>query len=101
MAGIFSLLFAHRIAQSRPWRSVAFANAGLAFAVAFATALGEALWYAFSYDAPLIQVLAANLDFSYACGLAGSCLALGSLFILHVWRGLGWQVAKLPLYLAA
>jgi sulfoxide reductase heme-binding subunit YedZ len=66
MAGIFSLLFAHRIARSRYGDLSPLQLAGLAFAVAFATALGEALYYAFSYDAPLVQVLAANLDFSYA-----------------------------------
>ncbi len=66
MAGVFSLLFGFRIATRllgdlSPWQV-----AGLAAAMAFATAVGEALWYGVSIGAPLATVLASNLDFSYA-----------------------------------
>jgi sulfoxide reductase heme-binding subunit YedZ len=65
MAGVFSLLFGFRIAERvfgdlAPWQV-----ASLAAAMAFATAFGEALWYAFSIGAPLAMVLGSNLDFSY------------------------------------
>lgn len=66
MAGIFSLLLAHRTAQSRRGDLSPIQSAGIALSVAFVTALGEAICYAIAYDAPLLQVLAANLDFSYA-----------------------------------
>jgi sulfoxide reductase heme-binding subunit YedZ len=84
MAGIFSLLLSHRIAHR--WRGdlSALQSAGLAFSIAFATAFGEALWYRFSYGAPLIQVLAANLDFSYA--VRPCWFVLGAGFILFVAR---------------
>jgi methionine sulfoxide reductase heme-binding subunit len=99
MAGIFSLLFAHRIAQSRRGDLSPLQTAGLAFAVAFATALGEALWYAFSYDAPLIQVLAANLDFSYAVRPCWFVLGAGLIIyfarLARPWMASG-KAASLP-----
>lgn len=84
MAGIFSLLLAYRIAPR--WRGdlSLLQSAGLAFALAFATALGEAHWYAFAYGAPVIQVLAANLDFSYA--VRPCWFVLGAGLILFVAR---------------
>lgn len=82
MAGIFSLLLAHRIAQRRHGDLSPLQTAGLALAAAFATALGEALWYAFSYDAPLIQVLAANLDFSYAVRPCWFVLGAGLILLI-------------------
>jgi methionine sulfoxide reductase heme-binding subunit len=87
MAGMFSLLLIHRVAQRgcrdlSPWQS-----ARLAVLVAFATALGEALWYVFAYDAPLIQVLAANFDFSFAVRPCWYVLGAGViLFIARLAR---------------
>lgn len=84
MAGLFSLLLAYRIAPR--WRGdlSLWQSAGLAVALAFATALGEALWYAFAYGAPLTQVLAANLDFSYA--IRPCWFVLGAGLILFMAR---------------
>lgn len=89
MAGIFLLLLAYRIALRRLGDISPLQAAGLALAVAFSTALGEALWYAFSFDAPLILVLAANLDFSYAVRPCWFVLAAGLvLFIARLARPL-------------
>lgn len=66
MTGIFLLLLAYRIAPRLRGDLSLWQSAGLAVALAFATALSEALWYAFAYGAPLAQVLATNFDFSYA-----------------------------------
>lgn len=64
MAGIFSLLAGYRIAKRRLGDLSALQAAGLAIFMAFSTAFGEALWYAWSVGAPLILVLGANFDFS-------------------------------------
>ncbi|WOJ89220.1 protein-methionine-sulfoxide reductase heme-binding subunit MsrQ [Methylocapsa polymorpha] len=92
MAGLFSLLFGYRIAQRlsgdlSPWQV-----ASLAAATAFATALAEALWYAFSIRAPLLPVLAANLDFSYS--VRPCWFVLGAGVILCVARLLRPLIAR-------
>ena len=99
MAGIFSLLLAHRIAFSRGGDLSPLQSARLALAVAFATAFGEALCYAVSYDAPLIQVLAANLDFSYAARpcwyVLGAGLILFMARLARPWMASG-KASSLP-----
>src|ERR1019366_9184681 len=99
MAGIFSLLLAHRIAFSKGGDPSPLQSARLALAVAFATAFGEALCYAVSYDAPLIQVLAANLDFSYAARpcwyVLGAGLILFMARLARPWMASG-KASSLP-----
>ncbi|HUB64974.1 MAG TPA: protein-methionine-sulfoxide reductase heme-binding subunit MsrQ [Methylocella sp.] len=93
MAGVFSLLLGYRIARRRLGDLSPSQTGGLALAVALATALGEAVCYAFSYNAPLIQVLAANLDFSYAVRPFWFVLGVG--FILFIARlGRPWMAGE-------
>jgi sulfoxide reductase heme-binding subunit YedZ len=66
MAGIFALLLGFRVAQHRFGDLSASRVALVGVAAALATALGEAAWYALSAGAPILLVLGANLDFSYA-----------------------------------
>jgi len=66
MAGIFALLLGFRVAHRR-FGDLSVARVALVgAAAALATALGEAAWYALSAGAPILLVLGANLDFSYA-----------------------------------
>lgn len=66
MTGLFALLFGYRIARRALGDLSFWRTAILALAASFATAFGEALWYAFSIHAPLLTLLAANFDFSYS-----------------------------------
>jgi sulfoxide reductase heme-binding subunit YedZ len=81
MAGVFSLLFAYRIAQRLLGDLSPGVIASLAALMALATALGEGLWYAFSIGAPLTLVLAANLDFSYAVRPCWFVLGAGAILL--------------------
>ena len=93
MAGIFSLLLIHRLLQSWVGDLSPLQSGGVAVAVACATALGEALWYAFSYGAPLVQVLAANFDFSLAVRpcwfVLGAGLMLSLARLARSWMPIG------------
>lgn len=79
MAGIFSLLLTYRAAQRWLGDLSSWQVASLAAAMAVATALGEALWYAFSLGAPLLLVLGANFDFSIAARPCWFVLGAGSI----------------------
>lgn len=66
MAGIFGLLLAFRVVHHRRRDLSAWDIGLLGAAAALATALGEAAWFSWSAGAPLLLVLGANLDFSFA-----------------------------------
>ncbi|HTV33020.1 MAG TPA: protein-methionine-sulfoxide reductase heme-binding subunit MsrQ [Methylocella sp.] len=65
MAGIFFLLMAHRIVRFRKRALTIVQTALLGASAAFITVFSEALYFVLAYHAPLAQVLAANLDFSF------------------------------------
>lgn len=84
MAGIFGLLLAFRAAQHR-YGDLSLAQVALVGAGAVvATAVAEATWFAWSAGAPLLLVLGANLDFSYA--VRPAWFVLGAAAILVVAR---------------
>jgi sulfoxide reductase heme-binding subunit YedZ len=66
MAGIFALLLFFRVARHYRGDLSVGQVAMVGAAAAATTALGEAAWFAWSTGAPLLLVLGANLDFSYA-----------------------------------
>lgn len=84
MAGIFALLLGFRVAQHQLGDLSAGQVALLGASAALATAFGEAAWYACSTGAPILLVLGANLDFSYA--VRPAWLVLGSATVLVVAR---------------
>jgi methionine sulfoxide reductase heme-binding subunit len=82
MAGIFALLLMHRLVQRTIGDLGPLGLAIFVAMVALATALGEALWYAFSTGAPLAMVLSADLDFSYTIRPVWYVLGSGGLLVL-------------------
>lgn len=95
MAGIFSLLLAFRAAQRRLGDLSAWAITVLTLVVGFATALGEALWYGFSIHAPVLMLLKANLDFSYAIRPCWFVVGVGALLALaRILRKTDWKTRR-------
>lgn len=93
MAGLFFLLMAHRIATF--WkRDLSIAQTALlGVAAAFATAFGEAVYFALAYRASLVAVLTDNLDFSFKVRPAWYVLLGGFLLfgarLARPWAGGG------------
>ncbi len=81
MAGIFALLLGFRVAQHRLGDLSVTRVVLVGAAATLATAFGEAAWYALSAGAPILLVLAANLDFSYAVRPAWFVLGAGTVLV--------------------
>jgi len=64
MAGLFAWLMLWRVANWRGKAGRIWLPAALAIGAVFGTALGEAVYYAIEFRAPMDRVLAMNLDFS-------------------------------------
>ncbi len=82
MAGIFALLFLERIARRFFGDLNVFALAAVSAVAAAATAFGEAGWYSFKTGAPLLMIVAANLDFSFAVRPAWYVLGSGAVLVV-------------------
>ncbi len=82
MGGIFALLIGERLARRRFGDLSAPALVALAGAAAFGTACSEALWYSTKTGAPMLMILAANLDFSYTVRPAWFVLGAGGILVI-------------------
>lgn len=97
MGGIFALLLGERLARRLFGDLAAPALVVLAVAAAFATACGEALWYSYKTGAPMLMILSANLDFSYAVRPAWFVLATGAVLVFaRLLRPLFIAAARRP-----
>jgi sulfoxide reductase heme-binding subunit YedZ len=97
MAGIFALLLGERLAHHFFGDLTALALAALAMIVAGTTAFGEAAWYAYKTGAPVLMILAANLDFSYVVRPVWFVLGAGSVLVLsRLLRPLFVSAARQP-----
>lgn len=84
MSGIFALLLGFRVAQHRVGDLSIGQVALVGAAAVLATAFGEAAWYGWSAGVPILLVLSANLDFSYA--VRPAWFVLGAAMVLLVAR---------------
>lgn len=82
MGGIFVLLFLERIARRLFGDLNVFALAAVGAIAAVATAFGEAGWYSFKTGAPMLLIVAANLNFSYAVRPAWYVLGAGLVLVV-------------------
>jgi sulfoxide reductase heme-binding subunit YedZ len=82
MAGIFGLLLGFRAAQRRFGDLSVGRVALVGAAAACATAFGEAAWYFLSMGAPIVLVVASNLDFSFTIRPAWYVLAAAAVFVV-------------------
>lgn len=87
--GLFLGLMGHRLMQRLGWPTNWATLAGLAVAAGLATALVEVAWYATATGVSALDVLGANLDFSYdvrpAWWVLGIGLALSLLNGVRTW----------------
>jgi sulfoxide reductase heme-binding subunit YedZ len=84
IAGIFGLLLGFRAVQHRYGDLSAAQVALVGAGTALATAMIEAMWFAWSAGAPILLVLGANLDFSYA--VRPAWFVLGAAMVLVIAR---------------
>lgn len=82
MAGIFALLLFERLARHVFGDLNVLALAAVTAVAAAATAFGEAAWYSFKTGAPVLMIVSANLDFSYAVRPAWFVVGAGVVLIL-------------------
>ena len=82
MGGIFALLLFERVVRRLSGDLGIIALTGVTAIAAFATACGEAFWYSFKTGAPMLMILAANLDFSYAVRPAWFVVGAGGILVI-------------------
>jgi sulfoxide reductase heme-binding subunit YedZ len=88
MAGLFLWLMGYRLLARRKAADNIAVLLALAAAAALAAMALEGTWYALRNGAPLLRVLAANLDFSFTIRPAWWVLLAGlAMAALSVWRG--------------
>lgn len=97
MAGIFALLLAFRVLQRQHGERASWHIALLGLAIAGLTALSEAAWFAYSMQAPLLLVLAANFDFSFGLRPCWFVLSAGMvLWLARLARPLIGEAPNIP-----